>query len=127
MPSRSISPAPQLDPVDVNVLSRRFRLPIADLSLASAQAVALQPEKWARHFHVVPLSATAQELVIATADPLDVDCERTLGFATGRHIRLTLADSGEIGQRIEELYRAEGPTREPEAAVDVQHLDNRDD
>ena len=38
-------------------------------------------------------SATEHELLIATADPLDVDCERTLGFATGRHVRLALADA----------------------------------
>jgi type II secretory ATPase GspE/PulE/Tfp pilus assembly ATPase PilB-like protein/8-oxo-dGTP pyrophosphatase MutT (NUDIX family) len=85
------------------------------------------PEKWARRFHIVPLSATAQELLIATADPLDVDCERTIGFATGRHVKLALANPDEIAQRIEELYRADGPSREPEAAVDVQHLDNRED
>jgi type II secretory ATPase GspE/PulE/Tfp pilus assembly ATPase PilB-like protein/8-oxo-dGTP pyrophosphatase MutT (NUDIX family) len=109
------------------VLSRRFRLPIADLSIASAQAVGLVPEKWARRFRIVPLSATAQELLIATADPLDVDCERTLGFATGRHVRLALADPDEIDRRIEEVYRADGPAREPEAAVDVQHLDNREE
>jgi type II secretory ATPase GspE/PulE/Tfp pilus assembly ATPase PilB-like protein/8-oxo-dGTP pyrophosphatase MutT (NUDIX family) len=109
------------------VLSRRFRLPVADLALASAQAVALVPERWARRFHIVPLSATAQELLIATADPLDVDCERTIGFATGRHVKLALANPDEIAQRIEELYRTDGPSREPEAAVDVQHLDNRED
>src|SRR5207342_1767817 len=71
--------------------------------------------------------ATAQELVIATADPLDVDCERTLGFATGRHVRLALADPDQIALRIDEVYRAEGPAGEPEAAVDVQHLDNREE
>ena len=127
MASRSPIPTSHPDPIDVEVLSRRFRLPIADLSLASAQAVALVPEKWARRFHIVPLSANAQELVIATADPLDVDCERTLGFATGRHVRLALADPHDIARRIEEVYRAEGPAREPEAAVDVQHLDNREE
>src|SRR3954469_17581788 len=114
MASRSPIPALHPAPIDVEVLSRRFRLPIANLALASAQAVALVPEKWARRFHVVPLSATAQELVIATADPLDVDCERTLGFATGRHVRLTLADPQDIAQRLEEVYRTEGSTREPE-------------
>src|SRR5947208_2967236 len=125
MASRAPLPSPSL--VDLDALSRRFRLPIADLSRAAAHAVGLVPEKWARRFHVVPLSATAQELVIATADPLDVDCERTLGFATGRHVRLTLADPQDIAQRLEEVYRTEGSTREPEAAVDVQHLDNRDE
>src|SRR4029078_5598101 len=122
MASRSPIPTSHPTPVDVEVLSRRFRLPIADLSLASQQAVDLVPEKWARRFHIVPLSATAQELLIATADPLDVDCERTLGFATGRHVRLALADAGDIAQRIDELYRGEGPTREPESMLEVQHL-----
>ena len=127
MASRSPIPISHPAPVDVDSLSRRFRLPIADLALASPQAVALVPEKWARRFHIVPLSATAHELLIATADPLDVDCERTLGFATGRHVKLAVADPDEIARRIEEVYRPEGPTREPEAAVDVQHLDNRED
>jgi type IV pilus assembly protein PilB len=89
MNSRASIPAPSI--VDLAALARRFRLPIADFSQASTQAVSLVPERWARRFHVVPLSATEHELVIATADPLDVDCERTLGFATGRNVRLTLA------------------------------------
>ncbi len=127
MASRSPIPTSHPTPVDVEVLSRRFRLPVADLSLASQQAVDLVPEKWARRFHIVPLSATAQELLIATADPLDVDCERTLGFATGRHVRLALADPDQIALCIDEVYRAESPGREPESAVDVQHLDNREE
>ena len=114
-------------PADLGSLARRFRLPVADLSSATNQAIALVPEKWARRFHVVPLSATENELTIATSDPLDVDCERTLAFATGRDIRLALADSDEIARRIEEVYRPDSGTHEPESAVDVQHLDNRDD
>jgi type II secretory ATPase GspE/PulE/Tfp pilus assembly ATPase PilB-like protein/8-oxo-dGTP pyrophosphatase MutT (NUDIX family) len=103
-------------------IARRYRLPVADLSRASAYAVSLVPERWARRFHVVPLLATEHDLLLATADPTDVDCERTLGFATGRHIRLAVADSGEIEQRIEEVYRGEGVTREPESIMEVQHF-----
>ena len=55
--SRSPIPSPHAGR-SLEALSRRFRLPIADLALASAQAVALVPEKWARRFHIVPLSAT---------------------------------------------------------------------
>jgi len=121
--------APILPPstVDVTALSRRFRLPVADLSTASAQAIALVPEKWARRFHVVPLSATATILTIATSDPLDVDCERTLAFATGRDIRLALADSDEIARRIEEVYRPESGSADHDSAIEVQHLNNRDE
>ena len=120
MASRAQVPlAPALD---LESLARRFRLPIADLNLAAAHAVALVPERWARRFHVVPLSATEHELVIATADPLDVDCERTLAFATGREVRLALADSDAIGRRIDDLYRGDMTVRESPAAVEVQHL-----
>ena len=108
-------------PATVFALARRFRLPVADLTAATSQAVALVPERWARRFHVVPLTATEQELVIATADPLDVDCERTLGFATGRHVRLALADAEEIGRRIDEVYRGDG-AREQDGLLEVQHL-----
>src|SRR5215471_4706496 len=99
------APIPVPPTADLQALAQRFRLPIADLSRVSAHAVELVPERWARRFHVVPLDATEQELFIATADPLDVDCERTLGFATGRHVRLALADAQSIGDRIDEVYR----------------------
>ena len=121
----SRAPIPHPNPVELDALARRFRLPIADLASASAQAVALVPERWARRFHVVPLAVTEQEIVIATANPLDVDCERTLAFATGRRVRLALADSDDIAHRLEEVYRGDGAAHEPERAVDVQHLDNK--
>jgi hypothetical protein len=116
------APIPPPNTLDLDALARRFRLPIADLSSASSHAVALVPERWARRFHIVPLSATEHELLVATADPLDFDCERTLAFATGRHVRMALASTDDIARRIEDLYRGEGTTREPEAMLEVQHL-----
>ena len=116
------APIPPPNTLDLDALARRFRLPIADLSSASSHAVALVPERWARRFHIVPLSATEHELLVATADPLDFDCERTLAFATGRHVRMALASTDDIARRIEDLYRGEGTTREPEVMLDVQHL-----
>ena len=113
---------PEPPSIDLDAVARRFRLPIADIDDVSPQAVALVPERWARRFHVLPLSATEHELVIATADPLDVDCERTLGFATGRRIQLAIADRDAIGQRIEIVYGAETTEPGTERAVDVQHL-----
>jgi type II secretory ATPase GspE/PulE/Tfp pilus assembly ATPase PilB-like protein/8-oxo-dGTP pyrophosphatase MutT (NUDIX family) len=125
--SASFAPPPAAALVAINALARRYRLPIADLSHASAQAVALVPERWARRFNIIALSATERELLIATADPLDVDCERTLGFATGRHIRLALADAESIGRRIEEVYRGESAPRDQDRLPEVQHLDDKDE
>ena len=121
----SRAPIPRPNPAELDALARRFRLPIADLAAASAQAVALVPERWARKFHVVPMAVTEQELLIATANPLDVDCERTLAFATGRRVRLALADADDITRRLEEVYHGEGGAHEPTSMVDVQHLDNK--
>jgi type II secretory ATPase GspE/PulE/Tfp pilus assembly ATPase PilB-like protein/8-oxo-dGTP pyrophosphatase MutT (NUDIX family) len=116
------APVPPPSTVDIADLARRFRLPLADLSSATASAVQLVPERWARHFRIVPLTASDHELAIATSDPLDIECERTLAFATGRNIRLALANASAIDERVDELYGAVESAPKPEAVVDVQHL-----
>ncbi|HEX4681723.1 MAG TPA: ATPase, T2SS/T4P/T4SS family [Gemmatimonadaceae bacterium] len=125
MAFRAPLPPPPALPTDV--IARRFSLPLADLACASPQAVALVPEKWARRFHIVPLSASERELLVATANPLDVDCERGLSFATGRHVRFAVADADDIGQRIDELYRGLTASADPESITEVQHLANADE
>ena len=92
-------------------LSARFRMKIADLSAVSAQARDVVPESLARKYRVVPLQVTDSALDIATADPHDLDCERTLGFVAGRTVRMHLAAPSRLLERIEELYR-------PESAVE---------
>ncbi|HSA54227.1 MAG TPA: ATPase, T2SS/T4P/T4SS family [Gemmatimonadaceae bacterium] len=88
-------------------LSARFRMPIADLMNVAPDAKTLVPESLARKYRVLPLRATDSALDIATADPHDLDCERTLGFATGRTIRMHLAAPTRISDRIDEIYRPE--------------------
>ena len=119
--------APRPLSVAVGALAVRFGLPLADLSAATSQAVALVPERWARRFHIVPLSATEQELVVATANPLDIDCERSLAFATGRRVRLAVADGEDIGKRIDEVYRGDALARDHEGLLEVQHLDDAEE
>src|SRR4051812_6313797 len=116
-----------LPPATADALAKRYNLPVANLYAVSAHAIALVPERWARRFHVVPLQATEEELLVATADPTDFDCERTLGFATGRHVRFALAESDAIERRIEEVYRGDAPLREEESRVEVQHLTSNDE
>ena len=88
-------------------LSLRFRMKVADLASATGAARDAVPEGLARKYRIVPLQVTDSILDIATADPHDLDCERTLGFATGRTVRMHLAAPSRIVERIEELYRPE--------------------
>jgi type II secretory ATPase GspE/PulE/Tfp pilus assembly ATPase PilB-like protein/ActR/RegA family two-component response regulator len=65
------------------------------------------PEQVARQYHILPLRITDSYLEIASSNPFDLDCEKTLAFATGREIRVVLASPTRIQQRIDELYRPE--------------------
>ena len=97
----------------------RLGVPVADLRAGSANARALLPERWARRFRVVPLRAADGVLEVATADPLNLDCERAIAFATGRTIRFALASPRVLAQALDSVYREALP---PAARLDVQHL-----
>jgi type II secretory ATPase GspE/PulE/Tfp pilus assembly ATPase PilB-like protein/ActR/RegA family two-component response regulator len=91
----------------VGGLATRFRLKVADLSQSERQAREMVPEQVARKYHVIPLRVTDSFLEIASANPFDLDCEKTLAFATGREVRTFLASPKKIREKIDEFYRPE--------------------
>jgi type II secretory ATPase GspE/PulE/Tfp pilus assembly ATPase PilB-like protein/ActR/RegA family two-component response regulator len=88
-------------------LSTRFRLKLADLSQSDRTARDLVPEGVARRYQILPITVTDSTLDIATANPFDIDCEKTLAFATGREVRSLLASPRSIRDKIEEYYKPE--------------------
>ncbi len=86
-------------------LAKRFRMKIANVQQVSQQARELVPEQLVRKYRVLPLAISDSILDIATADPHDLDCERTLAFALGRTVRMSLASPAQIAMRLEEVYR----------------------
>ena len=95
------------DDLILDALSKRFRMKVANLSLVSQQAKELVPEQLVRKYRVLPLQISDSILDIATADPHDLDCERTLAFALGRTVRMALASPTKILERLDEVYRPE--------------------
>ena len=91
----------------LSALSTRFRLKLADVSQAESAAKEMVPEQVARRYHVLPIRVTDSYLEIATANPFDLDCEKTLAFATGREVRIQLASPLKIQEKMDELYRPE--------------------
>ena len=85
-------------------VARRTRLRVAHGLVVTSQAKDRVPERLARRFSVLPLSLSDSTLEIATANPFDLDCERTLAFASGRAIRMSLASPVRIAERLEEVY-----------------------
>ncbi|HET6760572.1 MAG TPA: GspE/PulE family protein, partial [Gemmatimonadaceae bacterium] len=85
-------------------LSARTRFRIATDLLVSSQARDKVPEWLARRFAILPLAISESTLDIATSNPYDLDCEKTLAFATARTVRMCLASPDRIQERIEEVY-----------------------
>src|SRR5216110_3442731 len=95
----------------LTALSTRFRLKLADVHAVSPAVKEKVPEALARRYQIVPLRVTDSFLEVATANPFDLDAEKTLAFATAREIRMQLLAPSKIAERLDEMYR-------PEKAVD---------
>jgi type II secretory ATPase GspE/PulE/Tfp pilus assembly ATPase PilB-like protein/8-oxo-dGTP pyrophosphatase MutT (NUDIX family) len=91
---------------------------VADLREGSPNARALLPERWARRYRVLPIRSADGVLEVATADPLNLDCERAIAFATGRSVRFALASPLSLAHALDRAYRDEAPAPKH----DVQHL-----
>lgn len=91
----------------VRELSGRFRLPVANLEHASPEARAFLPEQLARKYRVIPIAVSDANLDLATANPRDIDAERTIAFVLSRNVRMSLTSPTAIQQHLEALYRPE--------------------
>ena len=95
----------------------------ADFGRVDPRAVALLAERWARRHLVVPIVIEGGTIVVATANTLDLDAERAVGFATGHRVRWELATAEEIARQLDRAYPEAPSRRDPVAPpVEVQHL-----
>jgi type II secretory ATPase GspE/PulE/Tfp pilus assembly ATPase PilB-like protein/ActR/RegA family two-component response regulator len=115
----------------VGGLAARFRLKLADLTQSERSAREMVPEQVARKYHVIPLKVTDSVLEIATSNPFDLDCEKTLAFATGREVRMQLASPKRIQEKIDEFYRPENVIGQllegMESDTEVTQLEDKDE
>ncbi len=84
-----------------------FRMGVADFSAAEESAFDLVSDDFLRKHGVFPLSATERQLVVATADPTDLETERLLGFTTGRKVVFRVASPRAIKDAIEGRFSPE--------------------
>ena len=102
----------------LTLASQHLHAPVADLRTAKGNARDLLPERWARRFRVLALRAVNGTLEVATADPLNLDCERAIAFATGKTVRLSLASPIMLARALDAAYRDDQAV----PAADVQHI-----
>ncbi len=85
-------------------IAQQFRLRVADLDAAENRAIKLVPETVARRFGILPLRENDRQLVVATSDPVDLEVERALGFASGRTPVFEVAPPEAIQRAIDTKY-----------------------
>ncbi len=81
-----------------------FRLKVADLQTAEPQTSKLIPEKLARRHGILPLRASDQVIVVATADPVSMEAEQAVQFLSGRQPVFQVAAPGLLVEAIDAAY-----------------------
>ncbi len=99
-------------------------VPSADFTRVDPRAIASLAERWARRHRVLPVGVEGDTLVVATADPLDLDAERTVSFATGHKVRWVSATAEELARQLDRWYpdSAAAPLDTLAPSLEVQHL-----
>jgi type II secretory ATPase GspE/PulE/Tfp pilus assembly ATPase PilB-like protein len=101
-----------------------IQAPRADFGRVDPRAIALLSERWARRHRVLPIAVDGATLVVATSDPLDLDAERAVAFATGHRVRWVTASADELARQLDRWYPDRSAARPEQVAppVEVQHL-----
>ena len=95
----------------------------ADFTRIDPRAIALLAERWARRHRVLPVAVDHGTIIVATSDPLNLDAERAIAFATGHRVRWELASAEEIAHHLDRVYPEASSRRDPVAPpIQVQHL-----
>ena len=100
-----------------------FGLAEADFTKAEPRALALLPERIARKYHVFPLREDDRHLVVATADPTNIEVEHAIGFAAGRRPIFELATPAAIDEALFQAYNSDRGMEQLLSSVDEQVAD----
>ena len=104
-------------------LAPTFGLAEADFTRADARSLALLPERIARKYHVFPLREDERHLVVATADPSNIEVEHAIGFAAGRRPVFELASPAAIDEALFNAYSSDRAMDQLLSGVEEQVAD----
>jgi type II secretion system protein E len=90
----------------LQAMSAVLRLPLVNLreEPIDPEALALVPAETAFRHQVLPLRKENGALIVAVADPLNVETESLLRFVTNLPVRLVLAKPSELRAQLEQHY-----------------------
>ena len=107
----------------MRVLGSTLNMPIVDISRirVAADVIKIVPAKLAEKYDLVPIALESkgggrQTLIVAMADPLNIEAVDQLKFTTGYNIRPVLSTISGIADALRKYYAAGGVSRTPMGA-----------
>jgi type IV pilus assembly protein PilB len=98
--------------IDISqTLSFQLNIPFVDISSATIdpEAIQLVNEKLAKKYLLIPLYFEGKMLVVAMADPLNLNAIDDVSFSTGLQVRPCVATSSDIAEAIRIHYHLSQP------------------
>ena len=101
------------------VIAEKLRIPYANLFEPEIPETVLNLIKGdiAKKYTVIPVKREGGGLVVAMADPLDIEVMDALRFVTGLHIKPALALDSEIKDAVRKYYDHEDFIRKPQTLL----------
>ncbi|MBP1732662.1 MAG: type secretion system protein [Deltaproteobacteria bacterium] len=95
----------------LKALSRKFNVPLADLSNShiDENVVKIIPSHLARRYHIMPVAKKGPTLTIAMPDPTAVNTISDIKFLTGYQVVPAIASETAIARAIERYYGGSQP------------------
>lgn len=91
------------------MVARHFHLRVADLGGAVPTVTKLVPEPVVRKHIILPLRETDREMVVGTCNPMDLDAEQAVAFASGRQAVFEVAPPSALLAAIDTRYAPDAP------------------
>ncbi len=106
-------------------LSQQYRVPTIDLEEyeVDAEVLKLVPKEPCERHRVLPISRTGNALIVAMADPTNLNAIDDLKFLTGYNIEPVIASESAIHSAIERYYNAGPSYDEVMAGFDEGEID----
>ncbi len=89
-----------------DVMSRTFQIPVVDLDTAAIDesVVASFPPRLAREHQIIPITKEGDALIVAVADPTDIDAVKQVSSEVRSPVHLRLATASQIHKQVELHY-----------------------
>ena len=85
-------------------VAAHFHLQVADLAAAETYATVLVPEQLARQRLAFALHEADRQIVVAVADPTDIEGQHLIAFASGRSVKLKIAPPDALEAALDARY-----------------------